>query len=322
MSVLKVTNGRRKKVSNRIKIEYLRNKVKKMKIEKNAMAEKLHDNIEDTAIKVDRFEEELQSEKKKIDDMKKIVGCPVCLEVPRKGPVFTCSNGHLVCQKCKRETCPTCREAMGNNKCLVAITIIEKILHDCKFEECEEKFCLDNIEKHEKSCKHRVVACPEYLNCAVKMPLSNLLAHLESSQDCCDSRYRSPRIINGSFKTLCSFTVEGYKSPFLAYKLRSYCFAGIYLTLDVQKSEDSWWFVIVMFESPEVCKNLNIEIKVYQTYSPPDSRLGVKLRCHPCSIDQSPAERKGLGLVVPHRLMEQIILQEDSFEFTVSFNFF
>ena len=114
-------------------------KVADMKIEKDVLAENLQDNMEYTAKKVEQFEvkigiikEALKSEKKKVGEMKNRVECPVCLEVPRKGPVFICSNGHLVCKKCKRESCPTCRVRMGDNKSLLAIAVIENILHDCK----------------------------------------------------------------------------------------------------------------------------------------------------------------------------------------------
>ena len=47
------------------------------------------------------LQEELKAEKKKIDDMKKQIECPVCLEVPRTGPVFVYPNGHFVCEQCK-----------------------------------------------------------------------------------------------------------------------------------------------------------------------------------------------------------------------------
>ena len=88
------------------------------------------DNIKDTATKVKQLEKKLKLDIEKFDYLKKSVECPVCLEVPRKGPVFTCPNGHLVCQKCKREFCPTCREAMGDNKSLMAVDVIEKVLYD------------------------------------------------------------------------------------------------------------------------------------------------------------------------------------------------
>ena len=84
------------------------------------------EQIEDTIL-----EEELKAEKKKID---------VCHEVPRTGPIFACPNGHLVCEKCKRESCPTCRAVMGDYRSLLTVAVIERILHDCKNNECDDKF--------------------------------------------------------------------------------------------------------------------------------------------------------------------------------------
>ena len=125
--------------------------IKELKIEKK---EKMEDVA---ATKVEQLEEKLKSEVEEIDDLKGLVECPVCREVPRKGPIFTCPNGHLVCRRCKRESCPMCREIMGDYKSLVAVEVIGRILHDCKFAECEEKFPLNQVKEHEKLCKHRVV---------------------------------------------------------------------------------------------------------------------------------------------------------------------
>ena len=48
---------------------------------------------------------EVEDEKVKVEDEKnkfeaKLVECPVCLTLPRKGPVPCCANGHLVCSPC------------------------------------------------------------------------------------------------------------------------------------------------------------------------------------------------------------------------------
>jgi hypothetical protein len=49
--------------------------------------------------------------KETIDKLREQLECPVCREVPRRGPIFGCCNGHLVCRKCqpKLQTCPICR---------------------------------------------------------------------------------------------------------------------------------------------------------------------------------------------------------------------
>ena len=142
-------------------------KVKKRKFDTSSMQNDKEcssaevEQIEDTIL-----EEELKAEKKKIDDMKKQIECPVCHEVPRTGPIFACPNGHLVCEKCKRESCPTCRAVMGDYRSLLTVAVIERILHDCKNDECDDMFPHHEIEHHEKNCKHRVVAaCPFNRTC-------------------------------------------------------------------------------------------------------------------------------------------------------------
>jgi len=276
------------------------------------------DNMEDTAKKM-KFGLE------KIDYLKKSVECPICFEVPRKGPVFTYPNGHLVCQSCKTDSCPTCREAMGNNKSLLAVAVIENILHDCKFNECKETFSLNEIEEHEKLCKHRFVSCPYYLKCGQSVPLLNLFSHLDTG--CCFNK--TPKAVNGygsSTASLYSMSPtnsqtleEKLQAPLLLWSVRTYCFEGHSFALTVSKSGSYWQFVIVMFESTEVCSEYNIEMQVYESNSSPDKRLSAKACCHPCSIDQ--AEKEGLGLIVHNKFMKEMMLKEDGFRFTVTFSF-
>ena len=157
------------------------------------------------------------------------------------------------------------------------------------------------------------------------MALSKLLTHLRRS-DCVNMR--SPIEIYGSsgvayYELSTLTTLEGIlKTPEMSWKVKTYHFDGHFFALNVRKSGDSWRFVIVMFESPEVSKDFNIEMEVYETRSPPETRLSAKIRCHPCSIDQTAAEMEGCGLIVHHKFMEEMILKEERFNFTVSFSFF
>ena len=51
--------------------------------------------------KVEREKIKLEDEKSKFEaKLRKLVECPVCLKLPRKGPVPCCANGHLVCSPC------------------------------------------------------------------------------------------------------------------------------------------------------------------------------------------------------------------------------
>ena len=297
------------------------NTVKKRKVKITPLQDKKESSaakdmqLED---KIGVLEEKLKSEKKKIDDLKKQIECPVCLEVPREGPVFSCPNGHHVCKKCKRDSCPTCREVMGDNKSLVAVAIIERILHECKFVECEEEFPLDEIDTHEKICKHRVVACPHSL-CFQMVPLSKLLTHLQSNRFCC--YMIEPKVVYGSFAnysvaSLVKAQEDLPQTSQLTFKVGIYCYDGHFFALNMRKAGDYWQFVTVMFESPEVCAEFNLEMEVKATIkSPADTPLSAKVLCHPCSID---AELEGSGLIVHRKFMEDMVIKKGEAKFTIS----
>jgi len=95
--------------------------------------------------------------------------CPVCLQIPREGPVAMCPVGHLVCKDCRVNvtTCPTCRRPMledGTN--ILANKMIEEIPHPCKYSQfgCEIKKRVIELEEHEARCPERTIKCPG-LNC-------------------------------------------------------------------------------------------------------------------------------------------------------------
>jgi len=312
MSLIKTkfhrNKARRIKLSNRNKLEYLHNQLKKTKDKNNTLLEQLDDK-----------EEERKFEEEKVNDLKKHVECPVCLDVPRKAPVFSCPNGHLVCQKCKSKSCPTCRVAMGDNKSLVAIAVIEKILHDCQFVDCNDEYSLAYIEQHEKYCHHRLVACPCYVECDARVPLSKIMDHLEKKP--CSTGLLSVIESAGIAKYQVA-NMKNLDSRRLSWRVRTYIYKERFLALCVNKSGENWQFIVVMSDPPEDCSEFNIEMEVYETDSDPDTRLSAKVRCHPCSIDQPVAEMKGLGLYVHHSFMKKMMLQKDSFKFTVSFSFF
>ena len=49
---------------------------------------------------------------RQIKEMEEELECPVCLEVCQPGPIFKCSEDHLVCRDCtpRMAECPICRE--------------------------------------------------------------------------------------------------------------------------------------------------------------------------------------------------------------------
>jgi len=316
------------KIGYKKKSKFLQGKIKKMKIEQDAVLKELRKNIknsntieEELKLEKGQVVEELKFEKEKINNLKKMVECPICLEVPRKGPIFMCSNGHFLCEKCRQEDCPTCREVMGDNKSILAVAVIENILHDCKFAGCELEYPLDKIEDHEKSCKHRNVSCPYYSACTEKVPLPKLLNHLEKT---C-SFNKTPTVIESSVERSLFLTAPNISIPFLHWKARTYSYQGFDFAICAEKSDDHYHFNVVMFESSEVCSRFDIEIGVYAAKGSASStkRHAAKVFCNPCSIDQTKSELKALGLTVHHLAMEKMALtvKENGVELAISVTF-
>jgi len=303
----------------RRKVKANKNRVSAMK--KMKTIRRLQSKIRD----VKKVEEALKSEKKKFENIvKKQVQCPVCYDVPRKGPIFACPNGHLVCQNCKRGQCPICRVKIGNNKSIVAVALIENILHDCKFDGCGEEHTLDMIENHEKYCHHRTVTCP-FVHCNQTIKLTNIKDHLGPESRCC-----APWLTREIGVESGSFFVETFRLRYQDLNSKDNCWPmvmfhrlGAWFALCIVRSGGYYHFTVVMFESAEVCSAINMEIEVYEKRSSqsPD-RESAKLRCKPCSIDESKSDMIHLGLSVHHKVMEKMILRGKRFQFTVLLTFF
>ncbi|XP_023238834.1 E3 ubiquitin-protein ligase sina-like [Centruroides sculpturatus] len=54
-------------------------------------------------------------------------------EAPTEPPVYQCSNGHIVCSKCREQldTCHTCREPLGYISCLIIEQIVLNLTAPC-----------------------------------------------------------------------------------------------------------------------------------------------------------------------------------------------
>eukprot|EP00088_Acartia_fossae_P053400 TRINITY_DN6079_c0_g1_i1.p1 TRINITY_DN6079_c0_g1~~TRINITY_DN6079_c0_g1_i1.p1 ORF type:complete len:377 (+),score=71.29 TRINITY_DN6079_c0_g1_i1:227-1357(+) len=118
--------------------------------------------------------------------LKDLLECPVCLRVPRKTPIYQCARGHVVCSECKPNvnTCPQCRDVLGNIRSLVSEKVLEKLPSPCKYSDsgCQIEVMRSELPSHEKQCKYRLVNCVD-LACQQPVSLANLLNHIDSHHE-------------------------------------------------------------------------------------------------------------------------------------------
>ncbi|CAA6661107.1 unnamed protein product [Spirodela intermedia] len=129
-----------------------------------------------------------------------LLECPVCtnsmyrrstrfLPCPLHPPIFgalrfSCHNGHTLCSTCKARVhnrCPTCRQELGDIRCLALEKVAESLELPCKYHPlgCSEIFPYYSKLKHEAQCNFRPYSCPYAgSECAVMGDIPSLVAHL------------------------------------------------------------------------------------------------------------------------------------------------
>lgn len=99
-------------------------------------------------------------------------------------PILQCPNGHTICSSCKHRVdnhCPTCRQELGNIRCLALEKVAESIQLPCKYQSlgCTEIHPYQNKLKHEELCRFRPYSCPYAgSECLIAGDVPMLVSHL------------------------------------------------------------------------------------------------------------------------------------------------
>lgn len=112
-----------------------------------------------------------------------LLECPVCTN-SMYPPIHQCHNGHTLCSTCKSRVhnrCPTCRQELGDIRCLALEKVAESLELPCKYCSlgCPEIFPYYSKLKHEAQCNFRPYNCPYAgSECAVVGDIPFLVSHL------------------------------------------------------------------------------------------------------------------------------------------------
>ncbi|KAM1354391.1 hypothetical protein PS2_028540 [Malus domestica] len=114
-----------------------------------------------------------------------LLECPVCMNLMCP-PIHQCPNGHTLCSSCKvrvHNCCPTCRNELGNIRCLALEKVAESLDLPCRHQiyGCQDIFPYYSKLKHEKTCKYRPYSCPYAgAECSVTGDIQFLMMHLKN----------------------------------------------------------------------------------------------------------------------------------------------
>lgn len=99
--------------------------------------------------------------------------------------LLQCHNGHTLCSTCKsrvQNRCPTCRQELGDIRCLALEKVAESLELPCKYCSlgCPEIFPYYSKLKHEAQCNFRPYSCPYAgSECSAVGDIAFLVGHLK-----------------------------------------------------------------------------------------------------------------------------------------------
>ena len=294
------------KTNSLVDLEEKSGSLKKQLEVKNKMFYKLVDSVVDLESEFWHLTEKTARFDELVHKLEERVRCPVCLEVPTSGPMYSCANGHLVCAPCYQGSssdCSLCRTRMNKTVSLLATTVIENIEHKCKFETdgCEEKTPLAGIEEHRKTCSLRPVDCPSHL-CKEKVPFEHVVAHILNN---CKHSFGKEDVRNSSIDQ--GFFFPANKLASTTYSVKPFKWNGKFFFLNMKiENEHHRNFYMQMLGTEEECKNYTVEISLKAK----TGKCSAMFCDNPFPIEVSEEDVKAGGMIVTNAMKKKISFPE------------
>ena len=216
------------------------------------------------------------SERKRKAEQLEWMECPVCLETPRSGPIYTCRKGHMVCSVCQPQVsqCPTCRDSHTDCRSIIAEKLLARLLQDtpvsCKHRGsgCGFEALVARLGEHEEGCMYRAVRCPASHRgaCSWTGPLNKLIQHVIHQKCAQVVKSKPPNSFVstiGDFaqdQTVFSKTTPTHWKPVMLISpetLKFFCYAIFY-----RDASGHWLSYVRSFAPPTVTSGLRAEIRV------------------------------------------------------------
>jgi len=249
-----------------------------------------------------------------LKELQDSVECPVCFSIPRAPPVPCCSNGHVICNKCKDkvDVCPTCRVTMTNCVSQVAATIIQRIQHPCDWRDagCPERCDINSIHGHEERCGFRQVRCPHWA-CDEQTALTDLTNHVISAE-CGDNYMAKPLPYQEEIEYTRALDDQDGNS-FWRPSLLQFQNVTFYLQMEKCGKSKQWYFYVQMEGSESECEKFECRVSVCKFAT--SERHSIAYNGKVCPIDIKGAEEldaAGCGLNVRDAVMEKIFVVDTS----------
>lgn len=202
-----------------------------------------------------------------LKDLEGFLECPVCISVPRSGPIIECPNGHLICGTCAEgipeRKCPICRVIFSVDK---RSRLAENIIGKCDFEVpcihagrgCEHVERKSMIEEHEAGCGSRPVKCLDE-DCDETMNFDQFLSHSELKHAYSQTETTGDTITNSFLleDTLDVLTTYTHWKTNTSFVLHGKSFITI-----LWKKDNTFHAMLYILASKEVAEKYRVNISI------------------------------------------------------------
>jgi len=241
-----------------------------------------------------------------VRELEERVRCPVCLDIPLTSPIHSCPAGHCLCSSCyqgKASTCPVCRVKMGANTSLLAMSIIQNINHQCRFEECTVKIPLKDFEKHKTTCSFRLVTCPSVV-CRKGVGYSKVADHvLEECEYSFVQEHKSYHNPIGS-SVVKEYCIRNEHLPTKTFHVMGFFWSGKYFFFTNVKTEGfNRNMYVQMLGTKEECSKYRVAITLRNI----DTDENISYTSQPFPMEMEEEDKKEGGLTISERLMKKLV---------------
>ena len=267
---------------------------------------------------VSQLKAKSSSFEKLVEQLEEHVKCPVCLEVPTSGPIWSCPRGHLVCGGCFKfmtSMCPLCRARMTNTVSLLANIVVKNIEHRCRFdiEGCQVMSEASKVEEHRRLCNFRPVNCPAY-SYKSKVPLANVVNHILNKCDNSSAKEKGgiyhkiegPLISHGY--SIGHEALDIGSEAFPVTSMSTFAWSNKFFFLNQVPEALHWNFYVQMLGTEEECERVTVVI----TLGDQTGNHFVKFSTNPFPIEMSEEDLKSGGMKVRIKTLKKICVPSSS----------
>jgi hypothetical protein len=256
-------------------------------------------------------------------DIFQLLECLICMNLPRRGPLYFCTNGHYLCNDClklkkpdlatRKFMCDKCGDWRLNCRNLFAENFLDKLFKTKKIEckndilGCTIKGLLPEIELHEQQCPKQLRTCAGvFPSCNWKGFLSDAIPHMLEKY-CASIAPRKNDVYIGllNVKAL-NLQLKNRMRAWTPKLLNDAEHKHIMAYFMCYRKEGTWFFYVKSYASPDirVKYRANIVIRACGNVNYPVFSITSKLYAHEATEDD--LIRSGMCLTLNDQQIQQV----------------